>query len=351
MRGNRWLRLSLVLLAGLSCHRARKQLTAVVAEAQGAKTSSESGAKASAEKTPPSQSPGGFDYFDKTDFKPGSVSVSVDPGGYSATKEVDSYSLMLDYAAAEGAAPSRGPRTNAADGSGVSAVSASPPTTAELSSWSESQFLSRGSDLLLSHAIAASVDVFQAGVARFPDSVKLYTGLGIVLTARGDYSKAIASLLRATDLTPSDPRPYFVLAKAYAGSPQPTDEVPKRLERLVTLDPRNPLALYYNALVLEKGSGKDKAVLAQAESLLQRAVALDPDFAEVHLQLGIVYAARSNDTDAIREYQAAVKLKPSLAAAHYRLAQAYSRTGQKEAAQRELDSYERLRKPTPLSPH
>ncbi|HEV2496068.1 MAG TPA: tetratricopeptide repeat protein [Terriglobia bacterium] len=337
MRGNRWIPLSLLLLAGLSCHRAGRQITA--------------------QQNPPrqlnsSQSPGGFDYYDKSEFKPGGVSASVDPGGYSAAKEVDSYSLMLEYAAAEGAAPSSGTGAVAAPARGqADTVSASPPTATELNSWTESQFLAHGSDSLLSHAIQASVEIFQVGVARFPDSVKLHTGLGIALTARGDYEKAIASLLRATDLAPSDPRPYFVLAKAYAGSPQPRDKVPKRLERLVTLDPRNPQALYYYALALEKGGGKDPSALAQAESLLERSLALDPNFADAHLQLGVLHAARSHDADAIREYQAAVKLKPSLAAAHYRLAQAYARAGQKEAAQSELDLYERLRKPALSSPH
>jgi tetratricopeptide (TPR) repeat protein len=340
MRGNRWLPLSLLLLAGLSCHRARKPLRAAQTPPQQQKGT------ASPEPTPSSKTSSGFDYYDKSEFKPGSVSASVDPGGYSAAKEVDSYSLMLDFAAAEGAATNRSPGSSPADGGRAPVASLSRPTTAELNTWTESQFLEQGSDRLLNHTIAASVDIFQAGLARFPDSVKLNTGLGIALTARGDYNKAIASLLRATDLASSDPRPYFVLAKAYAGSPHPSDEVPKRLERLVTLDPRNPQALYYYALVLEKGGGNDQGVLAQTESLLQRSVALQPDFAEAHLQLGITYAVRSHDTDAIREYQAAVKLKPSLAAAHYRLAQAYARTGQKEDARRELDLYERLSKPS-----
>jgi len=329
MRGKRWLPLSLLLVAGLSCHRARKQLTAAPTPPQQAQ------ATLSAEKTSSSKAADGFDYYDKSEFKSGGVSASVDPGGYSAAKEVDSYSLMLDYAGAEGAAPA-----------GAAPETIPPPTAEEVSRWTESQFLTQGSGRLLNHDVAVSVDIFQAGVARFPDSVKLHTGLGIALTARGDYESAIASLLRATDLAPSDPRPYYVLAKAYTGAPHPNDEVAKRLDRLVSFDPRNPQALYYDALALEKGNGANQPVLAQARSLLERSVAFDPNFAEAHLQLGIVYAAQSRDADAIREYQAAVKLKPSLPAAHYRLAQAYAHVGQKEAAQHELDLYERLRKPS-----
>ena len=301
---------------------------------------------------PPDSSLGGFDYYDDTEFKPGAVGVAVDPGGYSATREVDSYRLMLDYAQAEGAASGDNRRSGVEGPNGQGrAAPVSPPTALELDSWDEDQFLARGSGLLLGHDLAASIDAFQAGVARFPNSAKLATGLGIALAARGEYEKSITSLLRATDLAPSDPRPYFVLAQAYRGSPAPADEVPQRIERLVALQPQNAQARYYCALALAKTRPSDPATLKQAESLLQSAVALDPNFAEAHLELGILYAARSSYPEAIAEYQSAIRLKPSLAAAHYRLAQAYARSGDKPAAQAELDLYERLRQPASSSPH
>ncbi len=319
-------------------------------EGHGSKAPAESATPAASGKTGPSL--GGFNYYDQPQFKPGTASVSVDPGGYSAAQEVDAYSLMLDFVEAEGAAPLSGNRRADTQGADRQAPAGSElqPTESELKGWSESQFLSRGSGLLLHHDLQASIDTFEAGVTRFPDSAKLQTGLGIALSARGEHEKAIASLLRATDLAPSDPRPYFVLAKAYAGSSAPSREVPQRLERLVTLHPQNPQARYYYALVLAKGSPGDEATLKQMESLLKGALALDPNFADAHLQLGTVYAALSNYPDAIREYQSAVRLKPNLAAAHYRLAQVYERTGEKAAAQGEFDLYEPLRKQIPENP-
>jgi tetratricopeptide (TPR) repeat protein len=304
---------------------------------------------------------GGFNYYDGAGLKPAKVNIPLDPGGYSAAHEVDSYSLMLDYLEAEGASsppeggraagahgsslePSRGATTNTTTASGWR------PTAAELDAWSESQFLARGSRLLLNRQITPSVEIFQAGVRRFPNSVKLHTGLGIALSARGEYQKAITSLLHAADLAPSDPRPYFVLAKAYSGSSVLNGEVAKRLHRLLSLDPGDPQARYYCALALVKGNTDDTAALKEAEALLQSAVGLDPNFADAHLQLGTLYAARSNHAEAIREYQTALRLRPDLAMAHYRLAQAYARTGRKTAAQAELDSYERLRNRTPSSP-
>ncbi|HME00867.1 MAG TPA: tetratricopeptide repeat protein [Terriglobia bacterium] len=302
----------------------------------------------------PGNASDGFNYDDSAQFKPSAVNAAVDPGGYSAAKEVDSYSLMLDYVHSEATFSDHAlPPTQAVNGQAQAQINSPvPPTAAELDSWNESQFLSHGSDLLLHHDLAASIESFQAGVVRFPNSARLATGLGIAFSARGEYEKAMASLLHATDLAPSDPRPYLVLAKAYVGSPAPNQEVPKRLARLVKLDPKNPLAPYYYALVLAKGgpgaeAAGDDAPSEQIESLLKSALALDPNFADAHLQLGILYASRSNYPDAIREYQSAVRLKPSLATAHYRLAQAYSRTGDKAAARHELDLYQHLRQQAP----
>jgi len=315
------------------------------------------GARVVADFSPgPGRADDGFSYDDSAQFKPSAVNAAVDPGGYSAANEVDSYSLMLDYVQSEAALSDHGtPGTQALNGPAQARVQAqtnppAPPTAAERDAWNESQFLSRGSDLLLHRDLAASVESFQAGVTRFPNSARLATGLGISLLARGQYERAIASLLRATDLAPSDSRLYLVLAKAYLGSPTPGGEVLQRLARLVTLDPKNPQAPYYYALALAKG-GPDgpgatrdaTAASEQIESLLRSALALDPNFADAHLQLGIAYASRSNYPAAIREYQSAARLKPSFAAAHYRLAQAYSRTGDKAAARNELGLYERLR--------
>lgn len=325
-----------------------KRLTAdfsLVPEPSLGQASAQPGAPGATGKSTSDSSLRQFSYDDQTEFKPSSVNVSVDPGGYSASKEVDAYRLMLDYVQAEGSSIAAvGPAGTGRDSGQSPASSAARPTEAELDRWSESQFLSRGSSLLLNHDVAASVDTFRAGVARFPESAKLEAALGIALTARGQFDKAIASLLRATDLAPSNPQPYFVLAKAYGGSSASSDEVLKRLRRLATLDPGSAQAHYYYALALSKGSARDASALKQIAAQLQKAVTLDPEFADAHLELGIVYAALSSDAEAIREYQSAIRLKPNLAAAHYRLAQAYMRTGEKSAARSELDTYEKLRK-------
>ena len=303
-------------------------------------------------KNAPSASLGEFNYYDAGDLKPGKVNASVDPGGYSSAQEVDSYSLMLDYVEAQGAELSGDTRNATAPGASslLRHHPEAPPTVENSSVLSESEFLARGSQLMLNRDVVNSIQTFQAGVGRFPESAKLQTGLGIALLGQGEHERAIASLLRAVDLAPSDPRPYYVLAKAYRGSSAPNAEVSRRLERLLELEPRSAQARYYYALSLAKASPRDDPAWKRMESMLESAVTLDPSFAEAHLELGSLYSARSKYPEAIEQYRSAVRLKPGLAAAHYRLAQAYTRTGDKVAAQSELESYERLRKSSPAAP-
>jgi tetratricopeptide (TPR) repeat protein len=124
------------------------------------------------------------------------------------------------------------------------------------------------------------------------------------------------------------------------------------MERFAQLFPTNPLASYFYAMSLWKVKRRQgsQANLAQVESLLKRAVALDPAFPDPHVQLGILYADQQKDSEAIQEFQNAVSLKADLAQAHYHLAQAYKRTGEKARAEREIQVYERLRKQQDAKP-
>ncbi len=210
---------------------------------------------------------------------------------------------------------------------------------------SESNLFDWGSELLIHRTLAPAIEVFQHATERYPQSPRLLIGLGMSLYSRGNYDDAVKSLLRAADLNPSDPRCYLFLSKAYDSSPGQADEVIERFRRFAELQPRNARASYYYAMSLWKGKrAQDPGLdLHQIESLLKTAVALDPKFAEAHLQLGNLYSDQNKYADAIPEYTMALNLSPQLADAHYRLGQAYVRTGDKERAQQQFQVYQQLR--------
>jgi len=210
---------------------------------------------------------------------------------------------------------------------------------------SESNFFDWGSELLLHRTLEPAIEVFQKAAARYPSSARLAIGLGIALYTRGNYDEAVKSLLRAADLNPADPRCYFFLSKAYDSSPGQADEVIQRFRHFSELQPDNARAFYYFAMSMWKGRrAQDPSLdLHQIESLLKKAVALDPKLAEAHLQLGNLYSDQGKYAESIPEYGKALENNPDLADAHYRLGQAYVHTGAKEKAQEQLAVYQKLR--------
>ena len=84
--------------------------------------------------------------------------------------------------------------------------------------------------------------------------------------------------------------------------------------------------------------------MQQAEALLEKAVAIDPQLGEAYLQLGILYSAWGDFEQAIRAYKQAIEVSPHLSEAHYRLGLAYKRIGEESKAQQEFQAHEQIEK-------
>ncbi len=210
---------------------------------------------------------------------------------------------------------------------------------------SESNLFDWGSELLLHRTLEPAIAVFQQGVALHPDSPRMEIGLGMAYYSLGRYDEAVKALLRAADLSPSDPRVYPFLSRAFDSSPTQANEVIERFRRFTELQPRNGKACYYYALSLWKGKrAQDPDVdLTQVEALLKKAIALDPALAEAQLQLANLYADQRNYSQAVPYYLKARELNPDLADVHYRLSQTYVHLGEKDKAQDEIKVYQQLR--------
>src|SRR5229473_488630 len=147
---------------------------------------------------------------------------------------------------------------------------------------SESNLFDWGSELLLHRTLEPAIEVFKQATERYPNSPRLAIGLGIALYSRGNYDDAVKALLRAVDLSPSDPRAYFFLSKAYDSSPSQADEVIARFRRFAEQQPGNARAQFYFAMSLWKGKrAQDPNLdLTQIGALLKKSIALDPSVAE-----------------------------------------------------------------------
>jgi tetratricopeptide (TPR) repeat protein len=209
---------------------------------------------------------------------------------------------------------------------------------------SESNLFDWGGELLLHQTTNPAIEVFSQGLKRYPNSPRLAVGLGLALYLRGSYDAAVKALLRGADLDPSDPRAYYVLSKAYDRAPGQADDVVERFRRFAELRPGDAQAIFYYALSLWKGKRPEtsQAYLDQVESLLKKAIALNPSFPEAHLELANLYSQRRQFAEAVPEYQQALRLSPNIPDAHFRLGQAYVHLGKKDLAQKEFQLHQQL---------
>jgi tetratricopeptide (TPR) repeat protein len=211
------------------------------------------------------------------------------------------------------------------------------PTEEHLFDW--------GNNLIQLRAFEPATQVFAAAIARHPKSARLHVGMGIVQYSRGQYAEAVTSFCAAADLEPTDPRPYQFLGEMYGVAPELSAEITERLARFVETRPSNALAHFHYAMSLWKGQrvAPEPADMRRVEALLRRAVALDPQFANAYLQLGILLSEQKRYKEAIGALRTSTRLDHGLAQAHFRLAQAYQRTGQKALAAKEFEIFERLK--------
>ena len=211
---------------------------------------------------------------------------------------------------------------------------------------SEGNVFDWGAELLLHHAPEPATEVFGKGNRLYPRSSRMLAGLGVAWYARGSNEQAAQKLGEASDLNPDDPGPYLFLGKLQSLDTTHSDLFVDRLARFARLHPANAQANYYYALSLwkQREGSEDPARFTQIESLLQKAVAIDPTLGAAYLQLGILYSDHKLYPKAIELFHKAIVASPELEEAHYRMALAYRQIGDKQAADKEFHAYEQLSK-------
>ena len=211
---------------------------------------------------------------------------------------------------------------------------------------SEENYFEWGSELLMHRAVWQAQEVFRRGAQAYPKSSRMLSALGVALFSGALYDEAALRLCDASDLNPSNPEPYIFMGKIETTAPNPLPCVEQKLARFAEIEPANALAVYYHAMAIwkQKGRPTDGELLHQVESMLTKAVALDPRCSEAFLQLGNLDFSQRKYEEAIAQYHKAIEVDPNSSEAHYRLGMAYDRTGEKDLAKQELDLHTRIEK-------
>ena len=211
---------------------------------------------------------------------------------------------------------------------------------------SEQNYFEWGSELLLHRAVWQAKDVFTAGAKAYPNSARMLTALGAALFAGALYDEAAQKLCAASDLNPADPEPYLFMGKIELAAPNPLPCVEEKLAGFAEREPGNALANYYYAMTYWKqhGQATDRETLDHVESLLTKAVTIDPKCGSAYLQLGVISASQNDFEKAIGYYNKAIEADQKMSEAHYRLGVAYDRIGEKDKAAEEFKTHDEIEK-------
>lgn len=87
---------------------------------------------------------------------------------------------------------------------------------------------------------------------------------------------------------------------------------------------------------------QEKWSYKQASKKYERAVKIDPSYAEAYSNLGYTYRKQEKFDEAVRAYKKAIELNPKLAEAHEYLGEAYAEMGKFDLAEKELAILQQL---------
>ncbi|MGA2985814.1 MAG: tetratricopeptide repeat protein [Terriglobia bacterium] len=160
------------------------------------------------------------------------------------------------------------------------------------------------------------------------------------------YERAARHFKSALDLDSQYDRAVFMLAVLAVLHLQLKD-AESLIQKAISLNPQNPYYHLHYGILLERVGQYDDAV---AQMLL--AEKLGPTFAQSYLSVGQLYVRRRKYQQARGQLERAVHLDPNLAAAHYALGGLYHHLGMNAESKSEYETFQRQKsahpKPDPV---
>lgn len=215
----------------------------------------------------------------------------------------------------------------------------------ELEPTNEQYSFDLGMEYLVHFTFDPAQEVFRVGTQSFPSSVRQFVGLGYAHYGTRQYLEAAEAFLAALELDPSSPSAFAAWNSLPSFlAPAEAETILPRVKRLADLHPQTAQPQYcYGVLLLRYGqTSAEPENLRLAQPLLERAIRLNPDFADAHLELGNLFVAQRANEKAVAEFEEAARRNPRSEMAHYRLGQTYRNLNQLERAQKELAVYTEL---------
>jgi tetratricopeptide (TPR) repeat protein len=176
-----------------------------------------------------------------------------------------------------------------------------------------------------------------------PDSIWMLQAHGEANEANKDFDSAIIAFNHVLQIDPRRPGMHYKVGRVYlrryneARRPEDRDQAKREFNAELEIDPGNGNAAYELAQMAADDNNLDEAK-TRFEQIVQRF----PNFEQALVGLGGVYLQRHDAAQAVRTLEQATKVDPNDEVAWYRLAQAQRGAGNREEAQKAMETFRRL---------
>jgi len=186
--------------------------------------------------------------------------------------------------------------------------------------------------------INPAYDVLEKALNASPNSVRLASAMTVVLMKMGRFQEAIDLLQHAVDTNPGNQEAQVELFRLLVLTNHINQARPMGA-KLLELRPKDPEVLYLNGIVFRSVSDYPKA-----KTLLEQAIAIDPNFFNSRYNLGLVLVFLKEWQGAKEQLEKAIELGAPEPQVHFELAKALRGLGDNDRALEEMQTYQRLKK-------
>jgi tetratricopeptide (TPR) repeat protein len=188
---------------------------------------------------------------------------------------------------------------------------------------SPESFVTEAEMLYKDGKLPKAIDAYQSAINASPQDPLLYISIARLQVWAGQYEEAQANAENALLLSPNNSMAYAVHAWALDFQEGKNGDAMESITKALEIDPNNALAHAYYAEILVDSGLFDNYAKAAEESRVS--VALAPDMLETHRARAYILSVtgEENIETAIQEYEKAIAINPNLAQLHIELGQSY----------------------------
>lgn len=189
-----------------------------------------------------------------------------------------------------------------------------------------------------------AVDALLNARRSFDKSPQIELALGVSYYGLRQFPEAVDQFLKTIRLAPEVPQPYAFLSRILEHAGDRLGEATRAFAEFNTRHPKDAMGClwYAKALVAQLAPSAESDDGKAAFRLLERSLALDPNIAETHYQLGCLLERKGEYGKAALELEKSIALNPKESGGHFHLSRVYDRLGRKDQAARERELHEKL---------